>query len=61
MRCECGCGLEGEDDVTQWLVEEAAFLALDVFEAREQADATVDSERESRLVEMASRQLRGGR
>lgn len=22
--CECGCGWEGLDDVTQWLIEEAA-------------------------------------
>ena len=28
VACECGCGWEGEDDVTQWLVEEAAMLAM---------------------------------
>jgi hypothetical protein len=25
VRCECGCGYEGEDEVTQYLIEEAAF------------------------------------
>lgn len=47
--------------MTQWLVEEAAFLALDVADAQAQTEAAEDSSRESRLVEMASRQLRGGR
>lgn len=28
MTCECGCGWEGEDEVTQWLVEEALHLKL---------------------------------
>jgi len=32
-RCECGCGWEGEDEVTQWLIEEAAFAALDEYDA----------------------------
>ncbi len=29
MRCECGCGFEGEDPVTQLLIEEALALRLD--------------------------------
>lgn len=28
--CECGCGFEGEDDVTQFCIEEAALLAYDI-------------------------------
>ncbi len=37
VRCECGCGWEGEDEVTQWLIEEAVQLrirALDVAASR---------------------------
>jgi hypothetical protein len=26
VACECGCGWQGEDEVTQWLVEEAARM-----------------------------------
>ena len=37
MRCECGCGLgfaeDAEDEVTQALIEEACFIALDALEA----------------------------
>lgn len=39
--CECGCGYEGEDDVTQFCIEEAANLALDV-----QMNAAADEEAE---------------
>lgn len=38
--CECGCGWEGEDDVTQWCIEEAALIAYDLHldaEQREEA------------------------
>lgn len=27
--CECGCGFEGEDDVTQFCVEEAMNISFD--------------------------------
>jgi hypothetical protein len=27
VRCECGCGFEGEDDVAQFLLEEALVIA----------------------------------
>jgi hypothetical protein len=33
--CECGCGFEGEDDVTQFCIEEAALIALDIETNRE--------------------------
>jgi hypothetical protein len=26
VRCECGCGWEGEDEVTQYLIEEAVLM-----------------------------------
>ena len=29
MRCECGCGYEGEDPVGQYLLEEALLEMLD--------------------------------
>lgn len=29
MSCECGCGWEGIDDVTQYLVEEAIYERLE--------------------------------
>lgn len=29
VRCECGCGYEGEDLVAQFLLEEALFEMLD--------------------------------
>lgn len=28
VRCECGCGFEGEDDVVQFCVEEAVMERL---------------------------------
>ena len=34
MRCECGCGWEGEDEVTQWLVEEAVRVKAHARERR---------------------------
>lgn len=33
MECECGCGYEGEDEVRQFLIEEACLLRLDLEEA----------------------------
>lgn len=66
MACECGCGLEGEDPVTQWLIEEAAFLAADAQDAQAErlayeqaeADAGLESSR-ARLEAMARRHLEG--
>jgi hypothetical protein len=39
VACECGCGWEGEDEVTQWLVEEAVVLGV---RARDRANADAD-------------------
>jgi len=55
--CECGCGFEGEDEVTQWLIEEAAFMALDIMDAREQRKAFEEQASESRLTAMAMKAL----
>jgi hypothetical protein len=35
VECECGCGFEGEDEVTQFCIEEAAALTLDLQQAAE--------------------------
>lgn len=32
MRCDCGCGYEGEDDVAQYLIEEAVFEYVEMQE-----------------------------
>jgi hypothetical protein len=41
--------------VTQWLVEEAAFLALDEADARAADQAVQDQARHARLTAMANR------
>jgi hypothetical protein len=56
-RCECGCGWEGEDEVTQWLLEEAAFLALSLEEAKAERQALSAVERQTRLRAMAELQV----
>lgn len=35
MLCECGCGYEGPDEITQYLLEEACMTALELHDARE--------------------------
>ena len=42
VACECGCGFEGEDEVTQWCIEEAALIAHDAFQ-----QAALDAEIEA--------------
>lgn len=44
MRCECGCGWEGEDEVTQLLIEEAIDLKM---RALERAASRSSEEREA--------------
>lgn len=66
--CECGCGWEGEDEVTQFLIEEAAWLTVDVedMNARREADAQELAEAEDeetflRLQAKAQEALRKSR
>lgn len=47
--CECGCGWEGEDEVTQWLLEEVCFTALDVQESMERSGAMEERREMERL------------
>lgn len=59
MRCDCGCGWEGEDEVAQWLLEEAAAVRSRVLEARAAAEADERVQRDGRLAEMAAGVFRG--
>lgn len=54
--------------MTQWLVEEAAFVLLEIDDARseqealaEQREASGDEAREARLLMLAHKQLQGAR
>lgn len=38
VRCECGCGYEGEDEVAQFLIEEALIEGLRTQDQAEQAE-----------------------
>lgn len=57
MRCECGCGWEGEDEVTQWLLEEAVLMRLRVDETNRarawEAEREADPEAEQLLARHA--------
>jgi hypothetical protein len=55
--CECGCGWEGEDEVTQWLIEEAAFTGLEIQEAKVNREAVEEQLRETRLMAAANRAI----
>lgn len=59
MRCECGCGWEGEDEVTQWLVEEAVVMCDRKREADRARDVLARAGQDERLAGMAQRALRG--
>ena len=55
--CECGCGWEGEDEVTQWLIEEAAFSVLDELDERRRLAKLEQEATMQRLREGALRAL----
>ena len=46
VRCECGCGWEGEDEVTQYLVEEAVLMRLHVDTANRNREFDAEFERD---------------
>ena len=46
------------DEVTQWLIEEAAFLALELEEIQRSERSAEDQARNARLRAMAERQVR---
>lgn len=62
VTCECGCGWEGEDEVTQWLVEEAVQIkirALQVGRSPEQQQADELRSRHAEMLGLRDR-LRAG-
>jgi hypothetical protein len=42
--CECGCGFEGEDEVTQFCIEEASLIYFDAYTA-----AQIEAEQEAEV------------
>jgi hypothetical protein len=50
VECECGCGWEGEDEVTQYLIEEAVLWRPRIDEANAIREAERDTE-EQRLLD----------
>lgn len=59
VRCECGCGWEGEDEVAQWLIEEAVLLKHRAQGQQDELSAVERAGRSDRLHEMALRALKG--
>lgn len=60
VRCECGCGWEGEDEVTQLLVEEAIALKMralerEAFRSSEDREADELMGRHAELVALRER------
>lgn len=57
MQCECGCGWEGEDEVTQWLIEEAVAFAgrASVAKSPEERAADELAERHAEMVALRDR------
>lgn len=66
VRCECGCGWEGEDDVTQFCVEEAVMERLEWSERLskrghvEAGEGLSPHEEQQAAHEALLRQARGG-
>jgi len=60
VQCECGCGWEGEDEVAQWLIEEAVMLKGRVVQAKEVREASRKAEQQAR-ADAALRDLVAGR
>lgn len=46
VRCECGCGYAGEDEVAQWLLEDALIYAVDLQDEHERVEREQAVERE---------------
>lgn len=60
MRCECGCGWEGEDEVAQLLIDEALDLKLRALAAAasrspEEREADELMARHAELLELRKR------
>lgn len=59
VTCECGCGWEGEDEVAQWLIEEAVVRRLQVDEQRDPAEEAL-LDRHAQMIALRD-SMRGGR
>lgn len=57
VRCECGCGEEGVDEVTQWLIEEAAMIALDVGRRNRARQDAEQDDAGARMMDLAYQTL----
>jgi hypothetical protein len=55
VACECGCGHEGEDEVAQFLIEEACLLLLDLEEAAADRAAHDEIEHETAIAKSVDR------
>jgi hypothetical protein len=58
VECECGCGYQGEDEVAQFLIEEACLLRLDLEEAATKHAASEEHEHESAIAQSLNRAKR---
>lgn len=50
MLCECGCGYDGPDPVTQYLIEEALLARLEVEDAVNDS-ARVEADVKQRVID----------
>jgi hypothetical protein len=57
VACECGCGLEGEDDVAQFCIEEAALMTLDAKQAEALEEAQTENQPDPRPGEITDPEL----
>lgn len=63
VRCECGCGFEGEDEVVQFLLEEALAILVEGDEAIAELGAVKEREISSAIEQAtvaAKAALQGG-
>ena len=58
MKCECGCGYEGEDEVAQFLIEEACLAHLELVEAAAEQAAAEEIKQESAVAKFVGRAQR---
>jgi hypothetical protein len=58
VTCECGCGYEGEDEVAQFLIEEACLLLLDLEEAAAERAAGEEHKHENAIAKSVGRAKR---
>jgi hypothetical protein len=58
VACECGCGYEGEDELVQYLLEEALMTALELDQARTNAETTAAAPAEQAIAKTLARRQR---